>query len=344
MKNSNTNEPTLDQIKQSLDIVTVAELYGELTKNGANFSYKEDKSLVINPSKQIFSNFNGDITGGSVLDLVMYMEKVDLKTAIAKLKELSTLDTYTIDPSLQIKRKEKAKDKKQVDFKKLQEWGHEELRLVGVHRPIEYQTKEGKLTHFLVPSDIEKLFEAKTLPAEYKQKLDYMFTTLVGWNKHFKCSSIIIKDDSGRIVDLIAYRPNKPDNYNEWSNPKYIYKNSHNRGENFLYPFRKEVEPIINREKYLIVGEGIKNGLNALLYSVPFITLESSSNKVNDKLINYIRDYHSKGFNVICMFDGDKAGAKAYENFKLQSGLEVDNFLKFDSNQDFVDYLQSEAK
>jgi len=342
MSNNNTNEPTLEQIKQSLDIVTVAELYGELKKNGVNLSYKEDKSIVINPAKQIFSNFNGDITGGSVLDLVMYMEKVDLKTAIAKLKELSSLDTYKVDPSLQVQRKEKAK--KKVDFNKLQEWGNEELKLVGGHRPIEYQTKQGKLIHFIVPSEIEKLFEAKTLPADYKQKLDYMFTTLVGWNKHFKCSSIIIKDDNGRIVDLIAYRPNKPDNYNEWSNPKYIYKNSHNRGDNFLYPFRKEVEPIINREKYLIVGEGIKNGLNALLYSVPFITLESSSNKINEKLINYIRDYHSKGFNIICMFDGDKAGAKAYENFKLQAGLEVDNFLKFDSNQDFVDYLQSEGK
>ena len=342
MNNNNTNEPTLEQIKQSLDIVTVAELYGELKKNGANLSYKEDKSIVINPAKQIFSNFNGDITGGSVLDLVMYMEKVDLKTAIAKLKELSSLDTYKVDPSLQVQRKSKAK--KKVDFNKLQEWGNEELKLVGGHRPIEYQTKQGKLIHFIVPSEIEKLFEAKTLPADYKQKLDYIFTTLVGWNKHFKCSSIIIKDDNGQIVDLIAYRPNKPDNYNEWSNPKYIYKNSHNRGDNFLYPFRKEVEPIIHREKYLIVGEGIKNGLNALLYSVPFITLESSSNKINEKLINYIRDYHSKGFNIICMFDGDKAGAKAYENFKLQAGIEVDNFLKFDSNQDFVDYLQSEGK
>ena len=343
MSNS-TNEPTLDQLKQSLDIITVAEMYGELVKNGANYKFKHDKSIVVNPSKQIFSNFNGDITGGSVLDLVMYFEKLDTKAGINRLKELSSLDTYTVDPALQIKRKEEAKAKKKVDFKKLQQWGTAELQAVGIHKPIEYQDKNGKLIHLLVPSEIQKLFEAKTLPAEYKQKLDYMFTNLIGWNKHFKCSSIIIKDDSRRIVDLIAYRPNKPDNYNDWNNPKYIYKNSHNRGENFLYPFRKEVEPIINREKYLIVGEGIKNGLNALLYSVPFITLESSSNKVNENLIKYIRDYHSKGFNVICMFDGDKAGAKAYENFKLQSGLEVDNFLKFDSNQDFVDYLQSEAK
>jgi hypothetical protein len=41
------------------------------------------------------------------------------------------------------------------------------------------------------------------------------------------------------------------------------------------------------------------------------------------------------------MFDGDTAGAKAYSNFKEQSGLEVENFLDFDSGLDFVEYLQS---
>lgn len=346
---NNSNEPTIEQIKQSLDIVTVAEMYsneyGELVKSGANFKYKNDSSIVINPAKQIFSNFNGDITGGSVLDLVMYMEKLDLKAGINRLKELSSLDTYTIDPELQRKREQREKKAKKIDFQKLGYYGTLELKDASVlHRPIECLNESNELMYFIVPKELHKLFEAETLPAEYKDKIFYMFSSLVGWNKHFECPSIVLRDDNNRIVDLIAYRPNKPANYKDWSNPKYIYKNSHNRGENFLYPFRKEVQPIINREKYLIVGEGIKNGLNALLYSVPFITLESSSNKINDNLINYIRDYHSKGFNVICMFDGDKAGAKAYENFKLQSGLEVDNFLKFDSNQDFVNYLQSEGK
>ena len=341
------NEPTIEQLKQSLDIITVAEMYGELVKNGANYKFKNDTSIVINPSKQIFSNFNGDIAGGSVLDLVMYMEKKDLKAGIERLKELSSLDTYTIDPALQVKRKEEARAKKVVDFKKLNDWGVQELSLVGMHRPIEYQDKGGKILYFLVPSELEKLFETKQLPAEYKQKLDYIFSNLIGWNKHFNCSSIVIKDDSGRIVDLIAYRPNKPQNYNEWSNPKYIYKNSHTRGENFLYPFRKEVESILfkatNQDKYVVVGEGIKNGLNALLYSVPYIPLESTSNKISEKLVAYIRDLHEKGYDIIGMFDGDKAGKKAHENFVKQSGLQISNFLDFNSNTDFVEYLQSGA-
>ena len=340
-----SNNPTIEQIKQSLDIITVAEMYGELVKSGANFKYRNDSSIVINPAKQIFSNFNGDITGGSVLDLVMYMEKLDLRAGIARLKELSSLDTYIINPELQRKREQKEKEAKKIDFQKLGYYGTLELKDASVlHRPIECLNRSNELMYLIVPRELHKLFEAKTLPAELKDKIFYMFSSLVGWNKHFECPSIVLRDDNNRIVDLIAYRPNKPANYKDWSDPKYIYKNSHNRGEHFLYPFRKEVQPIINREKYLVVGEGIKNGLNALLYSIPFITLESSSNKINDRLLNYIKEYHSKGFSLICMFDGDKAGAKAYENFKLQSGLEVDNFLKFDSNQDFVEYLQSEGK
>lgn len=342
---NNINEPTIEQIKQSLDIVTVAEMYGELVKNGANYKYKDDSSIVINPAKQIFSNFNGDIKGGSVLDLVMYMEKKDLQAGINRLKELSSLDTYTVDPALQIKRREEAEAKKVIDFQKLGYIGTLEIKAVGSKKPIETHYEERNYTELsIINSSLIKLFETKSFPLEYKRKIDYLFNTLIGWNDFFKCPSIILRDDTNKIVDIIAYRPAKPDHYDKWDNPKYIYKNSHNRGESFLYPFRKEVETILNKpnaDRFLIVGEGIKNGLNALIYSVPFITLESSSNTISDSLIAYIREYNDKGYNIIGMFDGDNAGAKAHESFVAQSGLQINNFLDFNSGLDFVDYLQS---
>lgn len=345
MSNNMNKEPTVDQLKQSLDIVTVAEMYGELIKNGANYKYKNDSSIVVNPAKQIFSNFNGDITGGSVLDLVIYFEKLDTKAGINRLKELSSLDTYTVDPALQIKRKEEVDAKKVIDFQKLGYIGTLELKAVGSKKPIEtHYEKENYTILSITNTSIKKLFETDSFPIEYKRKIDYLFSNIVGWNNFFKCPSIILKDDTGKIVDIIAYRPNKPDTYDKWENPKYIYKNSHNRGKSFLYPFRKEVESILTKanksDRYLVVGEGIKNGLNALIYSVPFIPLESSSNKISDELISYIRDYHERGYNIISMFDGDKAGATAHENFKTQSGLHVENFLDFNSGIDFVEYLQ----
>ncbi|HIP60015.1 MAG TPA: hypothetical protein EYH01_06270 [Campylobacterales bacterium] len=193
----------------------------------------------------------------------------------------------------------------------------------------------------LIGDGIRKLFQTDFFEPSFKPKLDYIFNRFVGYNSFFKCPSIILRDDTDRIVDVIAYRPQKPANYKEWSSPKYIYKNSGNRGEKFLYPFRKEAEHIAKKEGFFIVGEGIKNALNALVYSVPFITIESSSTKMSDALVSYIRAWYEKGYSIITMFDGDKAGAKAYENFKKQTGLEVKNFFAFDSNLDFVDYLQS---
>jgi hypothetical protein len=343
---NNDNEPTIEQLKQSLDIITIAETYGELVKSGSNYKYKDDKSIIINSDKQIFSNFNGDITGGSVLDLIMYMEKINLADGIKRLKELNGQETYHINPDLQIKRKEEATKKKTIDFKKLGYIGSLELKIPVLKQPIEYRKQsDNSLIHLHLCEEYSKLFETDKIQTEDKIKLDYLFKHILGWSEFFKCPSIILKDDTGRIVDIIAYRPTKPDNFDNWTNPKYIYKNSHNRGENFLYPFRKEVETILKRQikdKYLIVGEGIKNGLNALLYSVPYIPLESSSNKLDDNLKNYILSYYNKGYNIICMFDGDKAGKKAYENFIQQIGQNFNNFLDFNSNLDFVDYLQSE--
>jgi len=108
-----------------------------------------------------------------------------------------------------------------------------------------------------------------------------------------------------------------------------------------LYPFKKEFEAILKKNNYLIVGEGLKNGLNALLYSVPYITLESTSNKLNDTLKAYIRDFYNLGYNIICMFDGDNAGKQSYQKFIQEMGHNFKNFLDFNSGLDFVNYLQS---
>ncbi|HIP59104.1 MAG TPA: DNA primase, partial [Campylobacterales bacterium] len=76
---------TIEELKQSLDILQVAQMYGELVKSGSNYVYKDDRSITISPSKQIFSNFNGEITGGSVLDLVCYMENLSIADGIKRL-------------------------------------------------------------------------------------------------------------------------------------------------------------------------------------------------------------------------------------------------------------------
>jgi len=332
--NAKHTSPTLQQLKQSLDILTVANMYGELIKTGKNFKYKNDKSIVINPAKQIFSNFNGDIIGGSVLDLVIYMEKLDLANGIKRLKELSSSTNYTIFNKINFKNENK---KAKIDFKKLEYFAKKELEAVKNRR---FTIKNNK-DLILLDTGLHQLFETDRLLITFEKQVKYLFNNFLGWNNFFGSPSIILRDNNNNIVDVIAYRPNKPTSYNSWDNPKYIYKNSHNRGNNFLYPFKKEVEAILKKNNYLIVGEGLKNGLNALLYSVPYITLESSSNGLNDTLKAYIRDFYNLGYNIICMFDGDNAGKQSYQKFIQEMGHNFKNFLDFNSGLDFVNYLQS---
>ena len=174
---------------------------------------------------------------------------------------------------------------------------------------------------------------------EYQKKIDYLHAKIIGYDEYYQCPSIIIKDSTGRVVDKCAYRPIKPAKYEHWTEPKYIYKNTGFRGKDFLYPFQTEIEKIIKREKYIIVGEGIKNAVNALLYSTPFISMESASNMVDQKLIDYIVDFKERGFGIVCIFDGDKAGEKAFNNFIEQSTINAVNHLDFKSNIDFTTYM-----
>jgi len=329
----------LEQLKASTDIVTVAEKYGELVKVGASFKYKDDSSIVINPSKQIFNNFSDSDknSSGTVLDLIIYMEKCDLAAGIKILKELNGIDTYVVSEEKRIQYKKEASKKKHINFRNLELFAKNDLSAGIAKKP--YLLDIDGSQSLAINEAYHKLFERTTFPMENKIKLDYLHGKILGYDEYYQCASIIIRDREGKVVDKCAYRPNKPTNYDNWNEPKYIYKNSHARGNEFLYPFQTEVEKIIKREKYFIVGEGIKNAVNALLYSAPFISMESTSNSIEQKLIDYIVELKEKGFGIVCMFDGDKAGAKAYKQFCEISGLEPINHLDFKSNIDFTTYM-----
>jgi len=211
--------------------------------------------------------------------------------------------------------------------------------------PLLIEQKDKSIKEFLlVPDDYKKLFETDKLPKSFLKKINYLKNNILGYDNFFNCPSIIIRNKDRKIVDIISYRPKKPEDFDDWSEPKYIYKNSHNRGENFLFPFQVEFESILEKEDFFIVGEGIKNALNALLHSLPYITIESTSNTIDRKLLEYIIDI-TKTRKIICMFDGDKAGQKAFENFKEQSKIQnLQNFFDFKSNLDFTDYIKSEME
>jgi len=326
----------LEKLKASLDIITVAEIYGELQKAGANYRFKDDKSIVLNPEKQIFSNFNGDITGGSVLDLVMYMEKVSLKEAINKLKELTGTEYYKTNTKIIPKQKQQ----KTINLKKLTLYSKNDLSSGATKKPFEVIFENSPLKNYLgINKAYYKLYERQAYPFSYKEKFEYLHKRIIGWDNFFNCPSIILRDTTGKIVDKVSYRPQKPKDWDDWSKPKYIYKNQNNRGENFLYPFQIEVEKLLEREDYIIIGEGIKNSLNALIYSVPYITLEGASMDVSNKLLQYIKNLIDKKYKILAMFDGDEAGENAFLKIKEALGIELYNFFDFSTGDDFTSYM-----
>ncbi len=81
---------SIEQLKQSLDIVDIVGNYVELKKNGSNFKglcpFHDEKtpSFIVSPSKQLYKCF-GCGAGGDAIKFVMEFEKLSYPEAIEKL-------------------------------------------------------------------------------------------------------------------------------------------------------------------------------------------------------------------------------------------------------------------
>ena len=213
---------------------------------------------------------------------------------------------------------------------------------------LEEEDKYGNITSIpsvlMVHEKYEKLFEGIYINNVSQSVADYLFGATLGYDNYFSAPVIIVRDSNGDIVDLVKYRPEKEGYENL---PKYLQEKAvnkpKNRGDDFLYPFQVEMERIIKKYKYAFLGEGIKNALNALVRSVPYISIESASNVNNPKLIAYINKLHRSGISIFGAMDGDAAGQKAFEEIKKLLECPLENLLDFESGLDFTDYLRKET-
>ena len=224
------------------------------------------------------------------------------------------------------------------------------LRIYPKYRYIEviHEDIDGAVTsvnwQVTAHSVFSKLFEGVNIADVEESVAKYLFSTIIGWDNYFNCPVIILHDTTGAVVDIIKYRPSRIDYDNP---PKYLQKNNRdkptNRGNNFLYPFQVEMEQLIKKNNKVLVGEGIKNSVNALIRSVPFISMESVSNAENPRLIAYIDELSKNGVQIWGTIDGDVAGEKAFNklNAKLSQPIKK-NLVDFNSNIDFTDYLRKE--
>jgi hypothetical protein len=344
----------LEALKAKLDIIALAESYGFEFKQPSGARYRAVKNLLRDEKTSSLDFFSdtqkfydrGTAEGGDVIDLIAKMENLNPTQAIIRAKELAGEDTYSVT-----KRETKPikKKVKKIDFNQLKKQATQELNAVKKLNPcLEFveEDKDGNIVRheLVINKNYAKLFEGLSFTVGLKQKFDYIFTHLLGWSDFWQSPTLILKDLDGRVVDIVAYRPHDKNTGQEISGMKYYYKNFHGRGDRFIYPYQKEVERIAKREGYIIIGEGLKNALNALIYGVPFVTIESTGNvlKLSDRLKNTILSYTAKGWGVATAFDGDEAGQKAYESFLSLLSFEVDNILDFTSKKDFVEYLKAD--
>jgi len=352
------NSLTLEEIKSKIDIIQLAENYGfEFAKpHGTRYRAKQNllrdektSSLDFFEDSQKFYD-RGTGSGGDCIDLVQIMDNLSQNEAIAKIKSMAGADTYSVEKRETKLATREPKEKKEIDFSKMAYFASKELQEMQRYKPRSLTTENKDANGLLLStteaiflnSNCHKLFECASLDIIYKDKVNYIYKHILGFSTYWKAPSIILRDSKNKIVDMVTYRPKDPQTGLEKQGMKYYYKNQNNRGEDFIYPFEILVNHIAQKEKYIVVGEGLKNAVNALLYSVPFISVESTGNVkgLDENLIKVIKDFIANDYGFLTAFDGDKAGENAQKEFLSLIGYEAENLFPFDSGIDFVEYMQ----
>lgn len=362
---------SISELKERVDIVEYIGSKIELKKSGSNytaccpFHSETTASFSVSSSKQIASCFGGctNKSGRKSFDILDFIESyhnVSNIEAINILREYegSSYQPYTAPQNYQSKKIETPKNETEIQTK----LNNTALALVRNHNKIEIfkiiPVQDAGKDYLMVQihPDFKKLFERDffIIDNPLKKRTDYLLKYILTYDTFFNCPAIIIRNHKGIVCDIAKYRAKKPESFQNFSNPKYMYIKEEDklkeRGENFLYPFSQEMDRLIDKYPFFFIGEGLKNALVAFLFGVPFISLESVSNGISEKLKEYILE-KAKTKSIIGGFDGDeelqengtyKKGRGGWVKAKEILGLEFENLFKFDSNIDFAEYLKDE--
>ncbi|WP_122894131.1 hypothetical protein [Arcobacter peruensis] len=302
----------------------------------SKYTFEDDKSFSIAPNGYLkdFGNGSG-FGGGDVLDYLMFKDNISLPNAIEFIaNKLNISNDETTAPRVYTQPIKKKVDKEPYELQ-LQ-------KSKRLEQELKQHLKKGCFRGYpgtkLLKLNDTKLFQRDTIDLSFYWKLIYLNKYILAYDEKYQCTKIILRDSKKNIVDMINYRPKsnkeKPIKYYQLPNSKKPIK----RGDYFLYPFQYENEELLKKNDYIFIGEGLKNSINALLYSIPYLSIESVSNSFSDKLISYINNLKLEGVELLGAFDGDEAGQAAYKRF-CQNVIKIDNLFSFDSGTDFTDYI-----
>jgi DNA primase len=340
---------TIPELKQQIDIVEVIGNYTELTGYGNRLRAKTNPLReggdfdVYQDTQKFYDQGTGE--GGDVFDFIKIVENLSGSEALSFLSERyiggSNITTTRSKPIPRPYTKPIKKDNNLL-LSQLKNKAFRYLNDLRIHnsRPME------RYRHFTLEMDESKevasldepfikLFEHSYLEVE-GSRIDYIFQKFVGYDNYYDCPTIILYDLHGNVVNIIKYRPKKDGGVFM----KYLYSKSEDVPESsYLYPFQFEMERMILKHGFCYVGEGLKNALNALVFGLPYISIESASG-VNDMLLEYLKSPRMKDVFYIGTFDGDAAGERAYK--KMSAVIPMENEFEFDSGLDFADKMKKD--
>ena len=322
---------TIEEIKQLINIVDLAEKYGAEPKKRSgksihckyNVTRPDDKTsnLSLYPETNSWVDFPD--RGGSIIDFLMAVENINKGQAIRKIKDMAGIvDDYEIKPIKRIEHTETMAKLSPIVIKKI--WDYQ--------RPL-------NLDNPLHKSEMLEI-APEWLYKEAKEEDLNDFNNRCRFDKQHKTAMLLCVD--GEIERGLRYRKRRKfdedlNDYLEdvYEDSKWLgYKDSRT---NFPYIRLKK-----DSEDFVIIVEGSHDYLTAILCGYNVIALPSSGYILSDELLN----------NKVCVFIDDDDGKEfmkpLYESskcskiyFNHQSFKEKHKIKKAKDFSDYVSYFSS---
>lgn len=348
----------LNNIRSSVDIVDIVSNYIPLTKRGKNyfgvcpFHEDSDPSLSVSQEKQIFSCFSCH-TSGNVFNFVKEYENISFIEAVKLVADKAGIN---IDIG-QVKKENKSSNKLYEVYDTSNKFYQNNINTKLGEKAKEYLFKRG------ITEDIIKEFEIGLS----LKKRDTLSSLLIkkGYDEKLLIEGGLSTDTENGLMDLFRDRIMFPiwdingkvvgysgRIYDNLDTSKYINTKETSifkKGELLYNYFRSKNECRIKNS--VIITEGFMDVIR--LYSIGVKNvIATMGTAVTKKHVNLIKRLSN---NVILLFDGDKAGAKATLScidmlagedinigiIRLKDNLDPDEFILKNGQEEFLRLLEN---
>jgi len=357
------DQPTIDKIFATADIVEVVSDFVKLKKAGSNykglspFTDEKTPSFFISPAKGIFKCFSSGI-GGNVVSFLMEHEKLSYPEALKYLARKYNIDIVEKELSEEEKKgineRESLLSVSEFALKQFKEWlfNREEGKAIGLAYFKERNFHQNVIDKFQLGYSLEQRDAFTKLAIEKGYKLNYLTKTGLTVDKgdfqfdRFAGRIIFpIHSISGQVIGFGGRILKKDEKAAKYLNSPEsdIYHKSH-----VLYGLFFAKKDIIKNDKCFLV-EGYTDVISLHQEGIENV-VSSSGTALTQEQVRLIKRFTK---NVTVLYDGDEAGIKASLrgiDIILEEGLNVkvlllpegedpDSFARSHSNAELLDFI-----